>query len=103
LLAVFVDDANFARANPVVDADKGLCRTFVEYDGAPPKVAATAFPELNAGKLLQSSVFFHKKKPSYQDRSCATQIREMLCPPPDSTGSQQAHERTLSIALARLT
>jgi hypothetical protein len=52
LLAVFVDDANFARANPVVDADKGLCRTFVEYDGAPPKVAATAFSEMNAGKPL---------------------------------------------------
>jgi hypothetical protein len=40
LLAVFVDDANLARANPVVDADKGLCRTFVECDGAPPEVAA---------------------------------------------------------------
>jgi hypothetical protein len=71
LLAVFVDNANFARANPVVDADKGLCRTFVEYDGAPPKVAATAFPELNAGKPLQSSGFFHMKKPPYQDLSCA--------------------------------
>ena len=40
LFAVFVDDANLARANPVVDADKGLCRTFIECDGAPPKVAS---------------------------------------------------------------
>ena len=40
LFAVFVDDADFARANPVVDADKGLCRTFVECDGTPPKVVA---------------------------------------------------------------
>jgi hypothetical protein len=40
LLAVFVDDANFARTNFLVDANKGLCRTFVECDGAPPKVAA---------------------------------------------------------------
>ena len=40
LFAVFVDDADFARANLLVDADKGLCRTFVECDGAPPKVAA---------------------------------------------------------------
>jgi hypothetical protein len=44
LLAVFVDDADLARANPVVDADKGLSRTFVECDGAPPKVAAARLP-----------------------------------------------------------
>ena len=40
LFAVFVDDADFARTNLFVDADKGLCRTFVECDGAPPKVVA---------------------------------------------------------------
>ena len=40
LFAVFVDDADFARANSIVDADKGLCRTFVECDGAPPRVVA---------------------------------------------------------------
>jgi hypothetical protein len=45
LFAVFVDYADFARANPVVDADKRLCRTFVECDGAPPKVAGAAFSE----------------------------------------------------------
>jgi len=39
LFAVFVDDADFACTNSIVDADKGLCRTFVECDGAPPKVA----------------------------------------------------------------
>ena len=33
LLAVFVDDADLTRANSIVDADKGLCRTFVECDG----------------------------------------------------------------------
>jgi hypothetical protein len=38
LLAVFVDYADFARAYLIVDANKGLCRTFVECDGAPPKV-----------------------------------------------------------------
>ncbi len=36
LFAVFVDNADFARANPVVDADKGLSRTFIECDGTPP-------------------------------------------------------------------
>ena len=39
LFTVFVDDPNFAGANTVVDANKGLCRTFVECDDAPPKVA----------------------------------------------------------------
>jgi hypothetical protein len=39
LFAVLVDYADFACADPVVDADKRLCRTFVECDGAPPKVA----------------------------------------------------------------
>ena len=33
LFAVFVDYADFAGANAIVDADKGLCRTFVECDG----------------------------------------------------------------------
>ena len=42
LFAVFVDDADFARANPVVDADKGLGRTFIECDGAPPKTPCLA-------------------------------------------------------------
>ncbi len=36
LFAVFVDYADFARANPIVDANKRLCRTFVECDGTPP-------------------------------------------------------------------
>jgi len=36
LFAVFVDDADFAGANSIVDADKGLGRTFIECDGAPP-------------------------------------------------------------------
>ena len=43
LFAVFVDDADFACANAVVDADKGLCRTFVECDGAPPLGSAPRF------------------------------------------------------------
>ncbi len=38
LFAVFVDDANLACANAVVDANKGLGRAFVECDGTPPKV-----------------------------------------------------------------
>ena len=37
LFAVFVDDADFARANPIVDADEGLSSTFIECDGTPPK------------------------------------------------------------------
>ena len=37
LFAVFVDDADFARANSIVDANKGLCGTFVECDDAPPR------------------------------------------------------------------
>ena len=36
LLAVFVDDADFAGANAIVDADKRLGRTFIECDGTPP-------------------------------------------------------------------
>jgi hypothetical protein len=45
LFAVFVDDADFARTNFLVDADKGLGRTFIECDGAPPKVASARLPE----------------------------------------------------------
>jgi hypothetical protein len=37
--AIFVDDANFACADAVVDADKGFCRTFVECDDAPPEIS----------------------------------------------------------------
>jgi hypothetical protein len=44
LLAVFVDDANLARANLFIDADKGLGRTFIECDGTPPKVASSPLP-----------------------------------------------------------
>jgi hypothetical protein len=36
LFAVFIDNANLSRADTIVNADKGLCRTFVECDGAPP-------------------------------------------------------------------
>jgi len=67
LLAVFVNYADFARTNPIVDADKGLCRTFVECDGAPPKVAATAFSELNSVEPEQPSGIFNKKKPRFTE------------------------------------
>jgi hypothetical protein len=40
LFAVFVDDADFARTNLFIDANKGFSRTFIECDGAPPRVAA---------------------------------------------------------------
>jgi hypothetical protein len=43
LFAVFVDDADFARTNSIVDADKGLCRTFIECDGTPPDVVSARF------------------------------------------------------------
>jgi hypothetical protein len=36
LFAVFVDYADFAGANPIVDANKGLGCSFVESDGTPP-------------------------------------------------------------------
>lgn len=42
LFAVFIDDADFAGANPVVNADKRFCRTFVECDGTPPDVVPAA-------------------------------------------------------------
>lgn len=42
LFAVFIDDADFARADALIDADKGLGRTFVECDGAPPKMIRAA-------------------------------------------------------------
>ncbi len=38
LFAIFVDDANFARANAIVDADERLSCSFIESDGSPPKV-----------------------------------------------------------------
>jgi hypothetical protein len=38
LLAVLIDDADFAGADALVDANKGLSRTFVECDGAPPEM-----------------------------------------------------------------
>jgi hypothetical protein len=38
LLAVLIDDANLAGADALVDANKGLSRTFVECDGAPPEM-----------------------------------------------------------------
>jgi hypothetical protein len=41
LLAIFVDDADFARANSIVDANEGLCRTFIECDGTPPNACRT--------------------------------------------------------------
>ena len=47
LLAVFVDYADFARAYLLVDANKGLCRTFVECDGAPPKVVPARLRNLD--------------------------------------------------------
>ena len=37
MFAVFVDYTDFAGANPVVNADKGLGCTFIECDGTPPK------------------------------------------------------------------
>ncbi len=55
LFAVFVDDADFARANPVVDADKGLCRTFVECDGTPPKVSAARLRGLPESPRAQNA------------------------------------------------
>jgi hypothetical protein len=36
LFAVFIDYADLAGANPVIDTNKGLCCTFVESDGTPP-------------------------------------------------------------------
>jgi hypothetical protein len=45
LFTVFVDDTDLARTNLLVDADKGLGRTFIECDGAPPKVASARLPE----------------------------------------------------------
>jgi hypothetical protein len=49
LFAVFVDDANLACANAVVDANKGLGRTFVECDGTPPRVPrAVAAPSIGS-------------------------------------------------------
>ena len=43
LFAIFVDDADFARANPVVDANERLCRSFIECDGTPPNACRTGW------------------------------------------------------------
>jgi hypothetical protein len=45
LFAVFVDYANFAGANAIVDADKGLGRAFIECDGTSSKWAGRPDPE----------------------------------------------------------
>jgi hypothetical protein len=37
LFAVFVDYTDFAGADTVIDANKGLGCSFIESDGAPPK------------------------------------------------------------------
>jgi hypothetical protein len=56
LFAVFVDDTDLTRTDLLVDADKGLGRTFIECDGAPPKVASARLPEsagVHAGTRAQ--------------------------------------------------
>jgi hypothetical protein len=40
LFAVFVDYANFARADTVIDTNKGLGCSFIESDGTPPRRSA---------------------------------------------------------------
>jgi hypothetical protein len=42
LFAVFIDDANLACANTIVDANERLGRAFIECDGSPP-LAVRAF------------------------------------------------------------
>ena len=46
LFAVFVDYADLAGANPIVDANKGLGCSFVESDGTPPLRFPPAHPRL---------------------------------------------------------
>jgi hypothetical protein len=45
LFAVFVDHADFAGANAIVDADKRLSRAFIECDGTSSKVVVRLIPE----------------------------------------------------------
>jgi len=45
LFAVFVNYADFAGANAIVDADKGLGRAFIECDGTSSKWAGRPDPE----------------------------------------------------------
>jgi len=45
LFAVFVNHADFAGANAIVDADKGLSRAFIECDGTSSKVVERLCPE----------------------------------------------------------
>jgi len=45
LFAVFVDHADFAGANAIVDADKRLSRAFIECDGTSSKVVVRLAPE----------------------------------------------------------
>jgi hypothetical protein len=37
LFPVFIDYADLARADAIVDANKRLCCSFIESDGAPPQ------------------------------------------------------------------
>ena len=45
MFAVFVNYADFAGANAIVDADKGLGRAFIECDGTSSKWAGRPDPE----------------------------------------------------------
>jgi hypothetical protein len=47
LFAVFVDHADFAGANAIVNADKRLSRAFIECDGTSSKVVVRLDPELS--------------------------------------------------------
>ena len=60
LLAVLIDDANFAGADALVNANKGLSRTFVECDGAPPEMVRASprllYPGAGAGVRTLKSI-----------------------------------------------
>jgi hypothetical protein len=44
LFPVFIDDADLARANTIIDANKGLGGSFIESDGAPPEGVRAGLP-----------------------------------------------------------
>lgn len=48
MFTIFVDHADFAGANAIVDADKRLSRAFIECDGTSSKVVVRLNPELPA-------------------------------------------------------
>jgi hypothetical protein len=74
LLADLIDNTNFAGADALIDADKGLSRTFVECDGAPPEMVRACPGSLPQGRrgcanAQEYSIAGAPNEPDHRERS----------------------------------